>query len=48
MKQQHQLDLSIPVIALVLFIIIAASSCTVYITPHQAANGMAKCGRGLR
>ena len=48
MNPKREFDLTIPVIALVLFLILAASSCTVYITPHQAANGKAKCGRGLR
>ena len=48
MNQKREFDLTIPVIALVLFIVMAASSCTIYLTPNQAANGRAKCGRGLR
>jgi hypothetical protein len=48
MKPTREFDLTIPVAALLLFIILAATSCTVYLTPHQAANGKAKCGRGLR
>ena len=48
MNQKHELDFTIPIAALLLFIILAASSCTIYITPNQAANGKAKCGRGLR
>lgn len=31
-----------------LLLTLAFASCTRYITPYQAANGKAKCGRGLR
>jgi hypothetical protein len=48
MKQKHELDFSIPLIAIIILIAVLASSCSINITPHQAANGKAKCGRGLR
>lgn len=35
-------------ILLLLLGFIAITSCTRYITVSQAANGRAKCGRGLR
>lgn len=48
MKQKQPLDISILVIGALIAMTVFISSCTVYITPHQAANGKAKCGRGLR
>jgi PBP1b-binding outer membrane lipoprotein LpoB len=35
------------ILALVALIILFAS-CTRYITPYEAANGKAKCGRGVK
>jgi len=46
--QQRELDLSIPLIALVIFIVVFASSCTRSITVQQAAAGKARCGMHLR
>ena len=41
---QSKYRLVIALVALVLFI----SSCSRAITPYEAANGKAKCGRSLR
>jgi tRNA(Phe) wybutosine-synthesizing methylase Tyw3 len=48
MKQQRELDFTIPFIALVIFIVVMASSCSRSITVQQAADGKAKCGKWLR
>jgi hypothetical protein len=36
------------ILAIAIVTMLLASSCTRFISPFQAANGKAKCGRGLR
>jgi hypothetical protein len=35
-------------LALLALIIVLASACNRYITPYEAANGKAKCGRQVK
>jgi tRNA(Phe) wybutosine-synthesizing methylase Tyw3 len=48
MKQQRELDFTIPLLALIILIAVLASSCSRSITVQQAADGKAKCGKWLR
>jgi hypothetical protein len=48
MKQKQDIDYSILLVAIVIMIAVIASSCSINITPQQAANGKARCGMGLR
>ena len=36
------------ILAIAIVTMLVATSCNRFITPFQAANGKAKCGRGLR